>query len=251
MCHCAGLPAHRDYYKCLLKLPVGQRKPALRAQLVSEGLIYPAGVKTLYSDIGFMILDWAIETVAGFGLDTFVEKSIYPKLGITDLFFLPKKKPLRVRDRVAPAGAAGEKGVVNDANAAAVGGVCGHAGLFGTARAVYDLILELLRCLYRFEGGRFCSHHIVRQFFRIPPGATRALGFDIPSCQAASCGRYFKKGKTFGHLGYTGTSFWVDLNDGVMLIFLSNRVLTDKDNVMMKDFRPRLHDLFMENLEMR
>jgi CubicO group peptidase (beta-lactamase class C family) len=75
----------------------------------------------------------------------------------------------------------------------------------------------------------------------------RALGFDTPSSKGSSCGRYFSK-RTVGHLGFTGTSFWMDLELGIVIILLTNRIHPSRDNDRIKAFRPKLHDAVMEIL---
>ena len=249
--HNSGLPDYRPYYKALSKFPMDSRRAALRRFIVKEPLIQPSGQKVLYSDLGFMILAWVVEHVAGRRLDHFVADEIYRPLGLKQLFF-------NAHNAAGPKGsfAATENcpwrsdilvGRVHDENAYAVGGVEGHAGLFGTAGDVNRLLSELLRT-YRGQitGGVF-HPELLRQFFKRLPQTDKAMGFDMPLVKGASCGGGFSL-NSVGHLGFTGTSFWMDLERPTIVILLSNRVHPTRKNDRIKAFRPRLHDAVMRTL---
>jgi CubicO group peptidase (beta-lactamase class C family) len=248
--HNSGLPDYRPYYKWIKELEPGQRKDALREFLIKEPLIHPIGHQVVYSDLGFMLLCWMIEEVAGIGLDHFVLENIYHPLGLKTLSFLPV-------DRLPPDAkfAATERcpwrgilleGVVHDDNAYSAGGIEGHAGLFGTAKDIFDLLSELM-VVYRgsVSTGVF-DVDLTRRFLSLNLQNGRALGFDAPSSKGSSCGRYFSK-RTVGHLGFTGTSFWMDLDRAIVVILLTNRIHPSRDNNRIKAFRPKLHDSVMEN----
>ena len=134
-------------------------------------------------------------------------------------------------------------GEVHDENAWAAGGVAGHAGLFGTGAEVFALVAALYRA-YSGETGLPFSPATVRRFLTpVVPGA-RALGFDVPTTAAAQCsaGRYFSL-NSVGHLGFTGTSFWLDLELGQMVVLLTNRVHLGRDDKSgIQAFRPRFHE---------
>jgi len=248
--HNSGLPDHRPYYKMVKKIEPGQRKDALRELLLKEPLIHPPGHEVVYSDLGFMVLCWVIEEVAGIRLDRFVTQNIYRPLGLKTMFFLPVDKMPPVAEFAAT-----EKcpwrgilldGVVHDDNAYSVGGIEGHAGLFGTAGDVFDLLSELM-AVYRgsVSTGVF-DIDLTRRFLSLNKQNGRALGFDTSSSKGSSCGRYFSK-RTVGHLGFTGTSFWMDLDRAIVVILLTNRIHPSRDNNRIKAFRPKLHDAVMEN----
>ena len=248
LCHTSGLCDYRPYYESLDKLPPNRRKDALREFLVSEPLINPPGAKVLYSDLGFMLLNWVVEQVAERRLDQFVKAEIYDRLGIEKLFFVdPDSEPRNVqfaatercpwRDTII-------KGVVHDENAYAVGGIEGHAGLFGTAKDVYRLLSVLLTDFYGQSESILFEKKLMQTFFIRDGSSGRPLGFDAPSSTGASCGQYFSK-KSVGHLGFTGTSFWMDLDRGFIVILLTNRVHPSRDNVKIKAFRPQVHDMVM------
>lgn len=250
LCHNAGLPAWRPYYHELYPLAPEKRKTMLKMLLEKEPLLYPPGLKTLYSDVGFLLLQWAIENICGFGLDKCVQKFIYNPAGISDLFFLPlatghSGKKLAGR-KVAATGADKDnkpiRGQVNDENARAMGGVAGHAGLFGTAQGAFDLILQFIKAYDGSGDSTIFNHLIVRKFFSVPAGCNRALGFDKPEPRGSSSGKFFPRSTSLGHLGFTGTSFWMEPVAGIVVILLSNRVCPDPENKKITDFRPELHD---------
>jgi CubicO group peptidase (beta-lactamase class C family) len=141
------------------------------------------------------------------------------------------------------------EGVVHDENAYAVGGIEGHAGLFGTAKDVYRLLSVLLTDFYGQSESILFEKKLMQTFFIRAGSSGRPLGFDAPSSTGASCGQYFSK-KSVGHLGFTGTSFWMDLDRGVIVILLTNRVHPSRDNVKIKAFRPQLHDVVMTLIEL-
>lgn len=140
------------------------------------------------------------------------------------------------------------RGEVHDENAYCLNGVAGHAGLFGTAVGVYG-VLSFLWKVHRglFEDGSW-SRDVVQHFWSrqdLVPGATWALGYDTPSAACSSAGSHFSP-RSVGHLGFTGTSFWIDLDRELLVILLTNRVHPSRTNEKIKVFRPALHDLVME-----
>ncbi len=249
LCHTSGLPDYQPYYKRLLNLSPNDAKTSLRKLLVAEPLIHKPLKICLYSDLGFMILEWLIEEVAGEGLDSFIGKDLYEPLGLKNLFFNPipqiKNRPYAATEDCPRRGKILE-GEVHDDNAYAVGGVAGHAGLFGTTRAVYTLLQELLDTYQRKTNSDILHPDTIQAFFkRQSDVGSWALGFDTPSRPDSSSGKYFSD-KSVGHLGFTGTSFWMDLNKDLIVVLLTNRVHPRRDNEKIKLFRPILHDKIME-----
>jgi CubicO group peptidase (beta-lactamase class C family) len=250
LAHTAGLPDHRPFYLELAERPAAERRALLRARLVQEPLLCAPGEQMLYSDLGFMILQWVVEAVSGRRLDRFVAEEVYAPLGVEEsLFFIDLNRP-------PPAGcfAATEQcawrgrlvvAEVHDENAHALGGVAGHAGLFGTAGGVLRVLSELLTAVHREQGGRLFDRRTAKRFFQRVPGTDRALGFDMPAPPNASCGRFFPQ-TGIGHLGFTGTSFWVDLERQISVILLTNRVHPSRANIAIRAFRPVLHDAVMQ-----
>jgi len=257
LCHQSGLPAHRPYFENLINVPQNKRSEILLKQIFNEPLAYKPGHKTEYSDLGFMVLDAAIKRITDKPLDAYLFSNIYKPLGINAPFFIDlfhpqviqKDKyaatencPWRKRNLIAE---------VHDDNAHVLGGVCGHAGLFGTALDVYRLLEILLGIYHDLPQQKKVQKIINRKwlctFFQVPSGAQRPLGFDIPTPPASSSGKFFSP-SSVGHLGFTGTSFWIDLERSIIIILLTNRVHPNRNNIKIRSFRPFIHDLIMQNL---
>jgi len=138
------------------------------------------------------------------------------------------------------------QGEVHDENAYATGGFSGHAGLFGDARSVYS-ITKMLLDHWRGKRSDFFEPDTVREFFRVQKivqDSTWALGWDTPSDDGSSSGRYFSK-QSVGHSGFTGVSIWMDLQRAIIVILLTNRIHPSRDNQKIRSFRPIIHDLIM------
>lgn len=254
LCHKSGLPAYREYYYKLSKLQPDARKKALKRLLVKESMLHPTGKKVLYSDLGFMILGLVVETVAGKRLDYYVSNEIYKLLGIDSdrgLFFADlNSKP------IIEGFAATEichwrnillEGVVHDENAYMMGGVAGHAGLFGSAGSLHILLSSLLSDFHDSPPINLFEKDILHIFFNQQEGTDKALGFETPSLANSSCGDYFSK-RSVGHLGFTGTSFWMDIEQNIIVILLTNRVHPSRENDKIKSFRPKVHNAVMDCL---
>ncbi|MBC2715661.1 MAG: beta-lactamase family protein [Desulfobacteraceae bacterium] len=250
--HTSGFPDYRPYYKGISQLPLEQRKDALRKNLILEPLVSGIGEKTLYSDIGFMVLEWAIELVSGARLNDFVKERIYDPIGIENLFFIVHDQCIPDKNYAAtelcPWRQILLNGRVHDDNAYVMGGVAGHAGLFGTAESVHAIVLELLKIFHGESSEQIFQSDLVRLFFHKSNKNDRSLGFDVPSQTGSSCGELFNRDATVGHLGFTGTSFWVDLEQQVIVILLTNRVHPSRNNEQIKKFRPLIHNQVMKQL---
>ena len=256
LAHTSGLPDYRPYYEKLREIPQKKRKKAIRELLTGEILIHPIGRTTLYSDIGFMILCWMIEEISGKRLNDFVLDEIYAPAGLKDLFFIDLERSKKNAYLLNKEFAATEKclwrrktliGEVHDDNAFAVGGIDGHAGLFGTAAEVGKLLLLLQSLYHGYLTESVLLSGTVRQFLSRQGHTGRVLGFDIPDVGKSSCGHYFSE-KTVGHLGFTGTSFWMDLETEINVILLTNRVHPSRDNDRIRAFRPEIHDAIIKNI---
>ena len=128
-----------------------------------------------------------------------------------------------------------------------MGGVDVHAGLFGTAGCIYGLLSTLLSVYYGFSSTPVFKRDLMSTFFKRKDNTEKALGFDTPSLHNASCGDFFSK-KSVGHLGFTGTSFWMDLERSVIIILLTNRIHPSRNNTKIKAFRPEIHNAIMKSL---
>ena len=249
--HNSGLADYRPFYQQIDHLPFGKRKNALRQLLVDEPLLHPIGSRVVYSDIGFMILDWLVEHIGRRRLDRLVSEKIYQPLELNNLFFVDLKSSPPQFEFAATEQCAWRNelltGQVHDENAYVVGGIQGHAGLFGSATEVHRLLFELLAAYRGSQSRNIFPPDLVRRFFSRLTGSDKTLGFDAPSPSGSSTGRFFSA-NSVGHLGFTGTSFWMDLERSIIVILLTNRVHPTRDNEAIKAFRPRLHDAVMQSL---
>lgn len=250
--HTSGLPDWRPYHRELVRRPPHERRRRLRELLAQEPLEAQPGERTVYSDLGFMVLCWAVETLAGRRLDRWVEERLYRPAGLADLFFLPVGGPPLEGRTVAATERCPWRGrvlraEVHDDNAHAAGGVEGHAGLFGTAAAVHGLLSLLLRAHEGDAVGTGWSPEVVRTFLDRPGDGRRALGFDVPAASGSAGGNRFSF-HSVGHLGFTGTSFWMDLRSRAVVVLLTNRVHPSRDNTAIRAFRPIVHDAVMDAL---
>ena len=137
------------------------------------------------------------------------------------------------------------QGEVQDENASALGGVAGHAGLFSPALDV----AQFAHCLLQ-NGAPLWRSETVALFTRrenSPPGTSRALGWDTPS-PPSQAGNFFSP-RTFGHLGYTGGSLWIDPERSLAVVLLSNRTWPDCRSEVIKQVRPAFHDAVSKALE--
>jgi serine-type D-Ala-D-Ala carboxypeptidase len=192
----------------------------------------PPGTAFQYSDVGYIVLGELVHRVDGRTLDRFAAEEIYAPLGMKDTCFNP---PASWRSRIAPTTQRGGHwlvGEVHDPRAAALGGVAGHAGLFSPA----DDLARFCRMILHggeLNGHRILSQEAMKEMTRPrcleADGRThcRAIGFDVDTAYSSARGDRFAKGTTFGHTGFTGTSFWIDPPNRCYLILLSNRVHPD------------------------
>lgn len=250
LAHCAGFPAWQPYYLELERWD-GDRKAALRRMVQREPLLHPPGSHTLYSDLGFIFLDWILEEVSGQDLQAWTREHIYQPLGLKEMGFRPLTAhgPENPEQYAATEDCPWRKkimcGEVHDENAFVAGGISGQAGLFGTALEVFRLLRELKRAYDSPAPSRLFDGNLVRTFWarqESPRDQPRALGYDIPSGLDSSAGKFISP-KSIGHLGFTGTSFWLDLERDRLVILLSNRVHPTRNNEKIKRFRPLIHDL--------
>jgi CubicO group peptidase (beta-lactamase class C family) len=265
--HSSGLPAWKPYYEEIVKLEKAGRIHfvASRAahhfvleQIHREKPMQPPGKRALYSDLGFILLGEIVETISGTTLDRFCQERVFSPLGMrstafVDLTQLKTRRLEPVEDLIAPTESCPWRkkilcGEVHDDNAYAMGGVAGHAGLFSSARDMHALIAYLNRCLHGQDS--YLSAALVAQFLardKAVPNSSYALGWDTPSSKDSASGQYFSP-RSIGHLGFTGTSIWWDLEKNCHVILLTNRVHPSRKNDKIKEFRPYIHDLIMKAL---
>lgn len=249
--HSSGLPAWRPLYR-----EASSRDDALLL-VDTTPLLRQPGDTFVYSDLGAIVLTQAVEAVAGEPLDRFLEARLFRPLGMRSTRFLP---PESWRSRIAPTEPDTSfrhrmlRGEVHDENAGRLGGVSGHAGLFGTGPDLARFAQWLLES--RLTPGRrpgdsrpYVPSGRVRQFITrqdMPPGSSRALGWDTPSPNSSSGTKL--SASAFGHTGFTGTSIWVDPEQDLFIILLTNRVNPTRANTKILQVRRRVADLVVEAL---
>jgi CubicO group peptidase (beta-lactamase class C family) len=252
--HSAGFPAHQPYYRELAGLPEEKRKEALLNLLAKEPQAYAPGSASIYSDLGFMLLGLIVEEKSGQGLAGFFREKIAAPLGLAEKIFygaagLEKAERIYAPTEECPLRQRVLCGEVSDENAYALGGVAGHAGLFGAIGGVLEMGEHLLdQWQGREEPPNYRASDLRRFLARQDiPGSTWALGFDTPSAAGSTGGRYLAP-TSVGHLGFTGTSLWIDPTRDLVMVLLSNRVHPSRENVRIKQFRPLFHEMVMESL---
>ncbi|MFO7784483.1 MAG: serine hydrolase domain-containing protein [Thermodesulfobacteriota bacterium] len=255
LCHAAGFPDWRGYYRRLEGVDPEKRKARCRTWVLEEPPVYGPGKGSIYTDLGFMLLEWVVEEAAGVEMGEYVESLFFGPLGLERTFLFRTARPSGFEKEMF---AATERcpwrgrilqGEVHDENAFALGGYSGHAGLFGTAGEVFTLACLLRDHVLGNRNDLFRSE-TVRVFFQGQkdiPGCGRALGWDMPSRKCSAAGRHFSK-QSVGHLGFPGTSLWMDLENDVQVVLLTNRVHPTRENRLIQGFRPRIHDCIMEEL---
>jgi serine-type D-Ala-D-Ala carboxypeptidase len=271
--HSSGLPAYEPFYRELISLEPSRRGVVLLERILRTPLLADPGAASCYSDLGFMLLTMVLEAVYGKPLDHLASQFLLEPLGLSfegsnidgALGFCrlrvpadPTVPPERLTT-IRRVFAATEDcpwrnrllaGEVHDENAYCLDGIAGHAGLFGTAHG----ILALLAFLWNVHCGRIrhqsWTADAVQEFWTQPPAAAQTawmLGYDTPSLQNSSAGSHFSP-RSLGHLGFTGTSFWFDLDREILIILLTNRVYPTRKNERLKSFRPLVHNLVMETV---
>lgn len=262
--HSAGLPPYRPYYLELVRFEKHKRKEELLKRIFSEKPDYKPGIKSVYSDIGFILLGLVIEKITGLEPALFFSRKISSPLGIGEkIFYLPDKELVEHNElkrffseqkMFAPTEDCHFRkrvicGEVSDENAFVIGGLSGHAGLFANIGGILEITEKLLA---QWQGRAEHPNYRVGDLHRFllrqgVPGSTWALGFDTPAQAGSSGGRYLDK-TSVGHLGFTGTSFWIDPTRDLVMILLSNRVHPTRENNLIKQFRPLFHDTVIESL---
>ena len=225
--HVAGLIPDNS-----LKDYVGTRAEMLK-RVADLKLEAAPGTRFKYSDVGFIVLGELVERVSGTPVNEFAAKHVFALLKMADTGFKPGDA---LKKRTAPTSTRDDEsivGEVHDPRAFALGGVAGHAGLFGTA----DDLARYCRMLLRggeLDGARVLSPAAVRRFTapRPVPGGLRSRGWDVDTSYSSPRGDVFAAGDGFGHTGFTGTSVWVDPASQTAVIILTSRLHPDeKGNV--------------------
>ncbi|HSN90047.1 MAG TPA: serine hydrolase domain-containing protein [Anaeromyxobacteraceae bacterium] len=283
LAHASGLPWWRPYHERaaadpvagLAFLPPGRRPPAgalreafargreiVRESVLAERLEAEPGTRAVYGDPAYLALGFVVEAAGGEPLARLAGRRVFGPLGLASTLFRDGLDPdgagagaagrsFAPCRRSAPRGGEVVQGAVDDDNAWAVGGAAGHAGLFSTATDVAAIGQAWLEAV---DGRRTVVPGVTaREFVRLDPtpSSGRALGWDTPSRGSTSLGTRLGRGRrgAIGHLGFTGTSLWIDLDREVVVALLTNHCHpAGPDRPRMLEFRRGFHDAVADAL---
>ena len=243
--HSSGLPAFKQYFK------MEKTREVILENIYDTEPVREKGDTTIYSDVGAIMLGELIEKASGFPLDIFVDSLIFKPLGMGTTFYNPPEEKIKrvIPTEINPKGNL-IHGYVHDENAHSLGGVAGHAGLFSTAKdlAIFSQMM-LNKGLYGWK--RIFKQETVDLFTKranLVSQSSRCLGWDSPS--GASSGGVYLSDASYGHGGYTGTTLWIDPDNEIIVILLTNAVHPNRKNKDPKyfDWRHRIHSAVYESL---
>ena len=238
----------------LERVAVSLRQKAMRDLVLQIPPDVRPGERAVYSDISFLMLGFVLEEVTQLPLDEAISEWLWSPMGLdTASFRRVTCDPAQGRDdfvaatEICPWRGGLLQGQVHDDNCWSMGGYAGHAGAFGSIRDVLQFARVLMGSP---DQQRFLSPRVIEAMWSrvsMPAGCGRTLGWDTPSEQDSSAGHQFSK-NSVGHLGFTGTSLWIDRDAGVAVSLLSNRVHPSRENSKIKAFRPIFHDALRADL---
>lgn len=263
--HSSGLKPWRGFHEPLLQkerrtgetlLGTPEGREWVLDRVIRSALVHETGEAAVYGDLNFIVLGAVVEAVSQRSLDDFCQERIFGPLGMEDTRFLPVPRDTvdadvaLLRRRIAATEDCPWRrrivwGEVHDPNASAMGGVAGHAGLFSTV----DDVMRFGQTFLDAWHGRsdVLPQDTVRLFStrqQLPDDSDWALGWDTPTAGGSSSGQYFSE-NSVGHLGFTGTSLWIDFEREAIVVLLTNRVhLVAKRSRF--ELRPVIHDLVID-----
>jgi CubicO group peptidase (beta-lactamase class C family) len=262
--HSSGVRPWRAFHEALLERERKKGKRIIGTTAAKEwiiesicrsALVHECGTAAVYGDLDFIILGAVVEAVSHRSLDVFCQERIFRPLGLAHTGFISNPEGGGAAPESVRRGFAATEncpwrgriiwGEIHDPNASVMGGVAGHAGLFSPA----DDVLRFARIVLDAWHGRSDAlpQDLLRVFLtrqNLPENSDWALGWDTPSPGTSSSGRLFSR-NSVGHLGFTGTSLWIDLDREAIVVMLTNRVhLVAKKSAF--TLRPVIHDLLME-----
>lgn len=243
--HTSGLPATKGLYRR------HRGRVAFKKAIFDLELDSVPGQERVYSDLGFMVLGWMIEEVSGKRLDRFAKEEIFEPLGMENTFYRPgiKERRRTAATEVCKWRKKLSQGEVHDENAAALGGVAGHAGLFSTA---YDLarFAQMILDNGTLEETRILSEKAINTMLERQP---------IPGCHIQALGWWYQREDgeptlflpsehSFGHPGFTGTSIWIDPEYEAAVILLGNAIHPHREGADRDRLRKGFHAIVSEAL---
>jgi len=244
--HTSGLPPYIEYYK---NNNIRDKQDIVN-DIINLDLIYEPDSMVQYSDLGMILLSDIIEKITSSDLNKLSKRYFYNPFGMNNTHFNPSKSFIDLavptendtyfRNRLL-------KGEVHDENAYIMGGISGHAGLFSNATDI-GLMAKFFLNEGIFLGTRYLKKNLVNQFTskkQNPIFSDRALGWDTPSQNGKSSAGDFFSDNSYGHLGFTGTSVWIDPDKEVIIVFLTNRVYPSRSSKGIYTVRRAVHNSIM------
>jgi serine-type D-Ala-D-Ala carboxypeptidase len=248
LAHNSGLPGYVKFFETALT------PESLLQACLELGLEAEPGMRTEYSDPGFILLGRALEAVTNESLPEWTRREVFEPLGLKATMYCPRESG---RPAIPPTEEDESfrkrriQGEVQDENAWVLGGAAGHAGLFSNVHDVLRFGRAILGGYDNLGRGPWCLFHraTVEEFAKRqePAGSSRALGWDTPSKKSSS-GSYFSS-YSIGHLGYSGCSLWIDLDARIAVTLLTNRTWPDRRSQMIREVRPAFHDAVRQALK--
>lgn len=249
--HRSGLPAWKRLYDDARKQPSAHLW--LQTQLRALPLEQSPNISCVYSDPGYILLGWWIEHLTNTPLDRLFQERIAQPLGLHHTAY--RRSPPRTDVRACYAATEfcpwrGRvlQGIVHDEHCQILGGVSGHAGLFSTATDVDRIARALL-----LNPNSLLSKAGVSRMWSRPETLCQGgytLGWDTITATPSNAGSLMSKTHTVGHLGYAGTSLWIDRSRHIAITLLTNRVHPSRDQQLVRLYRPAIHDAVMKELSL-
>jgi len=253
--HSSGLSPYKPYFELYRPCPDKENKETLIYRIIHDPIEYETGTDCRYSDLGFILLGDLLEQMSGQPLDILFQEKISAPLGLQkDIFYLPLlEKNIHSSTQFAATEYCNWRNriiqkEVHDEHTFLMGGVAGHAGLFGTINGVTTLLEHVLETWQGRKNRLPISQSLLNKALqRKYKDRSWCLGFDTPSTGYTSAGRYFSK-RSVGHLGYAGTSFWIDPENDCVVVLLTNRVHPSRENKKIREYRPWFHNQIMRKV---
>jgi CubicO group peptidase (beta-lactamase class C family) len=247
LAHNSGLPGYVELFRT-----ASTPDSLMRACLALPIEALP-GTRAEYSDPGFILLGKALEARMAEPLDSWLTREVFDPLNMGNTGFCPApaercsipptEQDTWFRHRLI-------QGEVQDESAWVLGGVAGHSGLFSTVDDLLGFTCAVLSGAAQSKpSATLFDRDVLNRFTQRqePAGNERALGWDTPSLSASSAGKHFSS-HSVGHLGFSGTSLWIDLDAAVTVVLLTNRTWPDRKNQLIREVRPAFHDAVREAL---
>ncbi|MBC8213733.1 MAG: serine hydrolase [Candidatus Marinimicrobia bacterium] len=248
--HSSGIEPYIMYFM----EEIFKNKEDILNDILQRDLIYEPGTEIQYSDLGIILLTSIIEKIEQKPIDELAQKWVFNPIDMQRTFFKPNSAYL---PEIAPTEFDSIyrnimiHGIVHDENTYLMGGVSGHAGVFSTAEDI-GKYAQIMLNKGTWLSSRLFKKSLIHEFTsrqNLPFGSDRAIGWDTPSRNGkSSAGDYFSD-LSFGHLGFTGTSLWIDPEQEIIVVLLTNRVHPSRENNRMYKVRRDFHNAVMKKLE--